>query len=177
MFLLGQTWQGQAGTGAPGLEGLKGSVPENLAFSPEGLWLSVSEVPCVLFANVAWLSSLLTSAQSPLQMEEKILFSLVHSLGISHRLAQDVQSELSVFFISRPPSSPLMPWLLRPLFPYVQVTTPGQEERCYKKGGQASLENKPISRASPWPRHQSLFPFPTLFEFLTRPPLMTKCNI
>lgn len=104
VFLLGQTWQGQAGTGASGLEGLKGSVPGNLAFSPEGLWLSVSEVPCVLFANIAWLSSLLTSAQSPLQVEEKILFSLVHLLGISHRLAQDVQSELSsLFLILRPP--------------------------------------------------------------------------
>lgn len=51
VFLLGHTWQGQAGAGAPGLEGLKGSVPRNLTFSPEGLWLSASEVPCVLFAN------------------------------------------------------------------------------------------------------------------------------
>ena len=92
----GGSLQGHAGAGPLAGKGLRVQVLGTWLSPPEGLWLSVSEVACVLFVNATLPNSfLLTSAQSPLQIEEKMRFCLLRLLGISHQLAQGFSSSLS----------------------------------------------------------------------------------
>lgn len=107
----GQTRQGGDWAWGLGLEEDEFPIPANLAFSFEGLWLSVLR-PCVwgvlwVFLN-CWFDFLLIIAHFLPQMVYEMLCSFTNLLSISRQLLQDpfFPSFAFVLLISHPLSSP-----------------------------------------------------------------------